>query len=132
MNLRRFSSVIIILNIVACNNGICQWITGNVDTLTHDNSKEYAFSPNSIAIDQQNTLHVVWQKKDRPSDPNSHRIYYAKKFENGNWTDPVAVSDTLIPAVYPSVVFSNKLKKGFYFVYKSIYLLQNSNCNFGR
>ncbi|MBK9333691.1 MAG: hypothetical protein IPM96_15125 [Ignavibacteria bacterium] len=54
---------------------VCQWVTGNIDTLTHDNASDYSFSPNSMFIDNQNTLHVVWQKRELW--PNGWGIYYA-------------------------------------------------------
>lgn len=103
--------ILIFFITVPFKSSICQWVTGNVDTLTHDDATDYAFSPNSIFIDDQNTLHVVWQKREL--FPDGWRIYYAKKFVNGSWTNPIRISDSLYTSVYPSIVVASKLHKVF-------------------
>ncbi len=110
---QKFVYIVILLSMISFHTISSQWVTGIIDTLTHDNAMDYAYSPNSIAIDNQNTLHVVWQKLERESDPNSWRIFYVKKPVNGRWTNPIAISDTLKTAVYPSILVANKLGQIF-------------------
>ena len=109
---------VVFLITVPIKVSVCQWVTGNIDTLTHDNASDYSVSPNSMFIDAQNTLHVVWQKRELW--PNGWGIYYAKKFVNGSWTNPIRISDTLYTSVYPSVVVAGKLNKVF-ISYVSVY-----------
>lgn len=90
-----------------------QWITGSVDTITNDNSKDCLNSPSPIAVDDENTIHVVWQKREVDNDPSSWRIYYSKKSISGNWTLPIRVSHASQTAVVPSIVIANKSNKVF-------------------
>jgi len=114
------SYIIVNLSILYASNISAQWITGKIDTITHNKSINYAVSPNSIAIDNQNTIHVVWQKREIESVPESWRVYYSRKIVNGNWSSPVPISDTLQKSVYPSIVVANKLRKLFVTYVKSL------------
>jgi len=52
----------------------------------------------AIAVDEQQTLHVVWQTGELGLD-----IYYAYKLKEGAWSAPVNVSNTPNYSLYPNV-----------------------------
>lgn len=112
--------IIVNIYILIAYDASGQWITGNIDTITNNKSTNYAISPNSIAIDDHNTIHVVWQKRDVASIPESWRVYYSRKFVNGTWSIPIPISDTLQKSGYPSIVVASKLGKLFVTYVKSL------------
>ncbi len=92
----------IILCIIPIQTINCQWITGNIDTLTHDHTLNRINSSKSIAIDELNTIYAVWQK--RRNNLQGYTIFFSKKIANGIWSTPIPVSDTVKNCSYPSIV----------------------------
>ncbi|MBK8981387.1 MAG: T9SS type A sorting domain-containing protein [Ignavibacteria bacterium] len=124
---------LIIICFFSNNNVKAQWVLA--DTITNYKSTDYITTPNSIAIDNENTIHIVWQKKDVETNENSWRIYYAKKPANGNWSHPIPISDTLYRSGYASIAVNEKIQKIF-ITYVKVYdnfrseivlAIQNSN-----
>lgn len=105
--------------ILYSNNISGQWITGSIDTITHDKTSDYLTSPKSISIDKENTIHIVWQKREIDSINNSWRIYYTFKTVNGAWSSPTPISDSLMNSVYPSIIVSDVTNQK-YIVYSQV------------
>jgi len=112
-HIKIYCILVISLTFLVPDYSASQWLTGSVDTLTHDKFTDFVTSPKSIAIDNENTLYVVWQKVETVIPPNTSGVFFSKKSANGNWSIPTSVSDTLLPSVRPSIVVLKNTHKIF-------------------
>ncbi len=99
-----------------------QWNISYIDTITHDNLADFIPSISQvIAVDNSNTLHIIWQKRESINSWEGTRTYYCKKINNNYWTSPIAISDTLKSSWGPGIVVNKKTGKVYITYYTFFY-----------
>ncbi|MEA3505681.1 MAG: T9SS type A sorting domain-containing protein [Bacteroidota bacterium] len=84
------------------NNGV--W--SDFDYVYHDVNFIAPVSRPAIAVDSDNNLHCVWQRKGYSSVPNSE-IWYSKFVVGSGWDASVNVSDSYGASEYPTLTVDN-------------------------
>lgn len=106
---------------LSLNYCFSQWNNNLIDTITNDSHPDFIPETSKLmAIDNTNTLHIVWQKRESPNSWEGTRTYYCKKINNIYWTDPIAISDTLKSSWSPGIVVNKNTGK-VYIAYYTFY-----------
>lgn len=116
-----YFNLAILFLLLTPSHSTSQWITGSIDTLTHDNSTDFVNPPNSIAVDIDNTIYVVWKNGGVLPSDNISKVFFSYKTVNGKWSEPETISDSSKISGDPSIVASKKTRKIY-----AVYVEQNN------
>ena len=89
----------------AASFGWAQWQNSVIDTITNT-QVEKATALQSLAIDDSDMVHIVWQEEAG----SSWRVFYCTNCPNGTWGTPQAIGDTMQAASDPAVAWSSELQ----------------------
>jgi hypothetical protein len=95
--MNKIFTLIICLTITLSANA--QWANAVIDSLTNNNLRDEV-RRQSIAVDDNNTVHVVYI---RARAAGGWVVYYRQKPQNQQWTNEVMVSDTNFAAFRPAL-----------------------------
>lgn len=112
-------SLFVLICVFSSFTASAQWSTPGIDTITA-NQEDDELTRQSLCLDNSNQFHAVWQ---RSRGFDGWDIFYARRTEDGAWTDTVQINDPTIGVFEPALAVNKTTQQPYIAYTKNNYIM---------